>query len=340
MNWFDKIKYVFRKDYDVFVTTGLEHSDFSFISKDTRLLYLLIKRLFDGLIVGKIYYAENRVDDVLLYQARTFYVKNATKIQMNLVEFGFVEIWFNGLVFSMCEMPNSISHKFKSKTFCSFDESDLEIIKPQLKRLREVVETSQDILHNRGIMAYISPKQGWERALTDNEKNSINENLELYGARKGQRKIWFSSIPVDTGKIDLPIEQLELSKRELQLKTEICSYFNIPSELVPTLERTTYDNRHSAIVDLYTNAVIPTANEIIDMLNKLIVLKSFGKSNTFYIDFAEVPELAEAQRELETSYAQRDAAIIARLQAGLITSDEAKTEMSLYRIDTSKEKKI
>lgn len=163
-------------------------------------------------------------------------------------------------------------------------------------------ETNKRMLQNSGAFGMMTSKADeFNETITDEQRDQLEASWDRKVTRpQNKGKIFFASTPLQwtqfgMSSVDMQIiENLKFSKRD------ICSVYQVPSELLNDSENKTYSNMREARKAMITNAALPELLSLRDELNRWFIPpfeKNDGKQYILDVDIMAIPEL---QKEMET----------------------------------------
>ena len=153
-------------------------------------------------------------------------------------------------------------------------------------------------------------------------------------AQKALRK--HESLPIFTN-MNVKFEGMEISSNKLGLFEEvredtgrICDAYGIPYELLASQKGVTFANLKEAKKQMYEETIIPDVREKDSALNNHIGAEAL--SWEIKTDFSHLPVFADDQKQRAISLKQVMDALNVGLQAGIITDEQAKKELTKFGI--------
>lgn len=193
-------------------------------------------------------------------------------------------------------------------------------------------EATQDLMINRGMLAIISLTSGSGDTIRDSalpetakEKGNIQQALKKYGTRSDQLKYAITSMNAAVSPVSSTISDLGLTDVQKACKKDIADVYQVPSVLLD-VEGSTYANAKEAKLILYNDAIIPEANNIFNVLNRIYGFEEFKVMP--YYDHLEL--FQDAKREQAAGLTNLVTALNNAISGGLMTNEEAKNELLKY----------
>lgn len=189
-------------------------------------------------------------------------------------------------------------------------------------------KATNELLVNRGMLGIITAKgPGASGHLYTKEENDelLNQLERKYGIMRGKSKYAISSrdlayIPISSTIKDLGVETIRES-----CKKDICYTYQIPSVLLD-VSGSTFNNFAEAKKKLYTSDIIPSANNIADVLTKIFEWKGLRLVATFdHLDIFQNSKRAQA-----AGLASLITAIDKAMETGLLDLEQGKNMLLKY----------
>ena len=148
--------------------------------------------------------------------------------------------------------------------------SPLQAAYNSLKASNNRLTAQAHLYENRGATNIIS--SGSDIVLTPDERDDLQKNTDkILGGAKNFNKSIVTTGNVNVTPLGMSAEDLKLIEaKDLDLR-DICNAFNVPSTLFNDQAASTLDNLKVGTKLMYTDAVIPNNNKILDFLNYNIV---------------------------------------------------------------------
>ena len=193
-------------------------------------------------------------------------------------------------------------------------------------------EAVHELMINRGMLAIISLTSGSGDIIrdarlpeTESEKKNIQQAFRKYGIRADQFKYAITSMNAAVSPVSSTITDLGLTDVQKACKKEIADIYQVPSVLLD-VEGSTYANAKEAKAILYNDAIIPEANNIFYVLNRIYGFEDFKVMP--YYDHLEL--FQESKREQAAGMTNLVNALNNAVSGGLMTTEQAKTELLKY----------
>lgn len=193
-------------------------------------------------------------------------------------------------------------------------------------------EAVHELMINRGMLAIISLTSGSGDIIrdarlpeTESEKKNIQQAFRKYGIRSDQFKYAITSMNAAVSPVSSMITDLGLTDVQKACKKEIADIYQVPSVLLD-VEGSTYANVKEAKAILYNDAIIPEANNIFYVLNRIYGFEDFKVMP--YYDHLEL--FQESKREQAAGMTNLVNALNNAVSGGLMTTEQAKTELLKY----------
>lgn len=189
-----------------------------------------------------------------------------------------------------------------------------------------------ELLVNRGMLGIISLMS--DDPATDNiipatrdDKEALQEQLNKYGVLKGRLKYAITSFKASYVPISSTISDLGLTDIQRSCKKDIAYTYQVPSILLD-VEGSTYSNFGEAKLEFYTNDIIPSARNIMAVINKIYNNEGFAVKPFF--DHLEL--FQDAKRQQAAGMSSLVSALAQAIQVGIMSEEEAKNELQKYII--------
>lgn len=210
--------------------------------------------------------------------------------------------------------------------------SRLESLEKPVNTFIASYEAVNELLWNRGMLGIISMKMSnpdleTQMVATKSEKEDLREELNKYGVLRGQMKYAITGYDVACVPVSSSIADLGISDIQSGCKKDIAYTYQVPGIMLDMAD-SKYANLTEAKLDFYTNDIIPSSANIMDVMNKIHGNEQF-KVLAFY-DHLDV--FQEAKRKQADGFTKMVASLISAMQSGLITRDEAREKYDKYDI--------
>ena len=189
-----------------------------------------------------------------------------------------------------------------------------------------------DLLVNRGMLGIISlmsddPATDNVIPATRDDKEALQQQLNKYGVLKGRLKYAITSFKASYVPISSTISDLGLTDIQRNCKKDIAYTYQVPSILLD-VEGSTYSNFGEAKLEFYTNDIIPSARNIMAVINKIYGNEGFAVKPFF--DHLEL--FQDAKRQQAAGMSSLVSALTQAMQAGIMSEEDAKNELQKYMI--------
>lgn len=215
---------------------------------------------------------------------------------------------------------------------CGGSMSRMEALQKPVNTFVAAYEAVHELMVNRGMLAIISLTSGSGDVIrdarlpeTESEKNNIQQAFRKYGIRADQFKYAITSMNAAVSPVSSTITDLGLTDVQKACKKEIADIYQVPSVLLD-VEGSTYANAKEAKTILYNDAIIPEANNIFSVLNRIYGFEDFKVMP--YYDHLEL--FQESKREQAAGMTNLVNALNNAVSGGLMTTEQAKTELLKY----------
>jgi len=166
-----------------------------------------------------------------------------------------------------------------------------------IKNLIPVYEARNVIYVKRGALGFIVSKKtdaSGSVSLTTKEKNDAQEAYQAtYGLTRGKSQIGVSSAPVEYIDTSMSIQELQPFEETLSDAIAIYSALRVPPHLVPSKDKSTFNNANADMKSFYSDVIIPMAKKYAQGYS------SFFNIDRKYIhaDFSHIDVLQENRKE-------------------------------------------
>lgn len=215
---------------------------------------------------------------------------------------------------------------------CGGSISRMAALQKQVNTFVASYEAVHELMVNRGMLAIISLTSGSGDIIrdtnlpeTESEKKNIQQAFRKYGIRADQFKYAITSMNAAVSPVSSTITDLGLTDVQKACKKEIADIYQVPSVLLD-VEGSTYANAKEAKTILYNDAIIPEANNIFSVLNRIYGFEGFKVMP--YYDHLEL--FQEAKRDQAAGMTNLVNALNNAVAGGLMTTEQAKTELLKY----------
>ena len=189
-----------------------------------------------------------------------------------------------------------------------------------------------ELLVNRGMLGIISlmsddPTTAMAIPQTKKDKQELEEALNKYGVLKGRLKYAITAFKASYVPISSTISDLGLTDIQRNCKKDIAYTYQVPSILLD-VEGSTYSNFGEAKLEFYTNDIIPSARNIMSVVNRI-----YGNENPFVTpNFDHLELFQNAKRQQAAGMVSLVSALNQAVQTGLMSMTEAQNELQKYMI--------
>lgn len=151
--------------------------------------------------------------------------------------------------------------------------------------LLSVYSARYNVYANNGAAGYLSRKvagsstnMSLEAVMSDGSKREeIMKDINSRNGLTGKRNIWgISGIPIEFVKTLATINELLPLEETLENAIKIASVFQIPPELVPRKDQSTFNNKDTSEKAVWENSLLSISNTVNENLTKLFGLDKVG----------------------------------------------------------------
>lgn len=194
-----------------------------------------------------------------------------------------------------------------------------------------VYEARNVIYTKRGALGAIISKiedESGPVAMTSGDKKKIRASFNEEFGLTGRRDLFpISDIPIEFVQFGMSIQELEPFKEATADMAAIYSVLNVPFDLAPKPEGSTFANQAGAARMLYSNVVIPEANTWMEAFTKFLGLDVLGYY--LFADFSKIHELQENKKELSDSDNTNSKTNLTLFTSGIITLNQWATRQGV-----------
>lgn len=210
--------------------------------------------------------------------------------------------------------------------------SRLESLQYPINTFISSYDAVNELLVNRGMLGIISlmsddPTTTMAIPQTKKDKQELEEALNKYGVLKGRLKYAITAFKASYVPISSTISDLGLTDIQRNCKKDIAYTYQVPSILLD-VEGSTYSNFGEAKLEFYTNDIIPSARNIMSVLNRIYGNEEFAIKPFF--DHLEL--FQDAKRQQAAGMVSLVSALNQAVQTGLMSMTEAQNELQKYMI--------
>jgi len=186
------------------------------------------------------------------------------------------------------------------------------------------LESRNTLINSRGALGILS-NDGKDSIgtmpLDGEQKKLLQEDYQKYGLSKNQWQIIITSMSLKWQQMAMPIRDLMLFENERADIGIICDAFGIKSELFSNPTGATFDNQTNYEKQLYTNSIIPDAENLFFQYNDCTL--AFDNGYKFNVDYSHLPILQEDMKALAEVRAKDTRSVITMFKNNLISYNRA-----------------
>lgn len=210
--------------------------------------------------------------------------------------------------------------------------SRLEVLQEPINTFVSAYQAVTELLVNRGMLGIISlrsddPATDLAVPSTKADRENLEASLNRYGILRGRMKYAITAFNAAHVPVSSTIRDLGVTDIQRNCKKDIAYTYQVPSILLD-VEGSTYSNFGEAKLEFYTGDIIPSANNIMRILNRIYGFEGFGVVATF--DHLEL--FQNAKRQQAAGLVSLVSAINQAVQSGLMTPEQGKDELNKYLI--------
>lgn len=194
--------------------------------------------------------------------------------------------------------------------------------------LLAVYSSRYNVYVNNGAAGYLVKKTsngGIEASLAD--RDQILSDINNRNGITGNRRLWgISSVPLEWVNTLATIKDLMPLDETLENAIKIASTFQIPSDLVPRKDHSTYDNQIGQERSVWENTLMSVIDSIASYFTKALTLDQAGYK--IMADYSTVSALKANESEIEAKITAK----ISNLKAIKELSPDAKIDNEITKI--------
>lgn len=172
-----------------------------------------------------------------------------------------------------------------------------------LKNLIPVYEARGVIYMKRGALGFVVSRKSDESgmlSLTPKERKELDKDFTgTYGVTGGKETIAMTGMPVDFIRTAMSISELQPFDETLADASAIYAVLRVPPHLIPSKDKSTFNNADTDMKAFYENVIIPWAKKYAEIWTAGLKLKDSRKY--IYPDFSHVGVLQENQKDKSTT---------------------------------------
>lgn len=206
-----------------------------------------------------------------------------------------------------------------------------------IKNLIPVYEARNVIYVKRGALGFIVSKKtdaSGTMALTPKEKQDAQDAYQAtYGLTRGKSQIGVSSAPVEYIDTSMSIQELQPFEETLSNAIAIYSALRVPPHLVPSKDKSTFNNAKADMKSFYSDVIIPMANKYAQSYTRFFNIDR----KYVHADFSHIPILQEDRKEkadvdktLGSVWLERWQNGVCTLNDWIVSNDGVKGTGSIY----------
>lgn len=234
--------------------------------------------------------------------------------------------------------PNSILHSKEISIGSPNPLRGLSRLSSQKKIMSNLIAvySARNIIYTkRGALGFFISKKTDELGpipmAPDERKQIRDEYEETYGVKEGKSPIGIIEIPTEYVRVSMSIQELEPFKETLVDACQIAGAFEIPSQLIPREDHSTYSDQITCEKKVFTNVIIPEAQRFAKEITALMGLEESG----LYIDvdFSGVDILKEGYKEEQATKAIVSKRCKEDFLCGVITLNDWRSQIGESKVD-------
>ena len=213
--------------------------------------------------------------------------------------------------------------------------SDFETLQQSVANLMYIQESRGVIIRNRGALGMLSQAAGNKDQagiipLEAADKKNIQEAYrKLYGIKPSQSSIIIPDVPMTWQSMIVSIKELQLSEQSLEEFNICCDMLGVPRSIFD--DQTSFDNQSEVKKRLYTDTIIPYANNKANLLTRKFELKD----QYFCIDYSHVDALQDDEKQKQETEKINTEKLSIQYKDGVISKGTYLEKCGYKEIDKS-----
>ena len=204
-----------------------------------------------------------------------------------------------------------------------------------MSNLVQVYEARNVIYLKRGALGMIVSRKSDEsgnQALTKQEKEQLVADYHnTYGLTSGRSPIALTALPVDFVSIGMSIQDLQPFDETKADAAAIYGILQVPFDLAPKEEGSTFENTKQSEIRLYNNVVIGESEEFCNSFNQLLRLEASGLA--MGVSFEHIDVLQEDAKRKSEVIASDTKTYRQQYIDGLITKNQYRLAVGQAPVD-------
>lgn len=214
-------------------------------------------------------------------------------------------------------------------------DSPMKSLAVPIQNIRAAYEARNVLIENRGALGILTNNSGdaigSSLPLDGKEKENLQENWKSkYGLAKDKWQLLITSMNLKWQQMSVDTDKLKLFEETKADTEQICDAYGVPFELLANQKGTTFENQRTAEKRLYTNAIIPEAEEQAAAINRKIDTEN--KSWYLRASFDHLDIFQEDKKERAQSISMLINGLSKAYQDGALTIEEYKAELTKLKI--------
>lgn len=205
-----------------------------------------------------------------------------------------------------------------------------------------VYSARKKIYLDRGALGFLVSRksdEGGTVALTEPEKReAIRDFNATYGITGNRSPIGITSLPLEFIRTTMSIQELQPFDETLQDAMSIYSVLQVPGHLVPSKDRSTFNNANNDMVEFYQGNIVPRANSKAQAFTSFFRLsgtKDVRNGRYICAAFPNVKYLQENRKEESETAKNNGGTYLQRFQNGACTLNDWRVANGDERIADS-----
>lgn len=208
-----------------------------------------------------------------------------------------------------------------SFTSMIFPESRIQALEKPINNIIGAYESRNTLINFRGAQGFLSPDKEpmGSVALSDDEKEALQNDFRRYGLRNGQWQVIISSSVLRWQQMGYPTKDLMLMEEVEESSLAVCDGFNFPPHLLGLIDPT-FNNQNAAEKGLYQNSIMPDAESNYEQWNEFFGLEDLNLK--LDKDYSHITVLQDDQKIAADARQSRNNALKIEWRNGMITLNE------------------
>jgi len=159
-------------------------------------------------------------------------------------------------------------------------------------------------------------------------KDLLHQEMDEYGAMKGQKKMIMTNLALEWQAMGYSTENLKAFEEVTADHHKVCDAFGLSVDLFSRDKGSTFNNKEIAEKAAYQNTIIPEAQEWMDSINMFFGLTD----NKLTMTFGHLPIFQADKDKTASALVKVTAALDKALASGVITIEEYKEQLDKFML--------